>query len=65
VNPSFPKLIANCRNLHTVPLLLRHDLLTGVRRAPIVLAAARNNVPAVYCQSDFARDGAPSKESMD
>jgi len=26
-------------------------------RAPIILAAARNNVPAVYIQSDFARDG--------
>jgi putative ABC transport system substrate-binding protein len=27
------------------------------RRAPIILAAARNNVPAVSNQSDFARDG--------
>ena len=26
-------------------------------RAPIILAAARNNVPAVYYQSPFARDG--------
>ena len=26
-------------------------------RAPIILAATRNNVPAVYWQSDFARDG--------
>jgi putative ABC transport system substrate-binding protein len=26
-------------------------------RAPIILAAARNNVPAVYNSSDFARDG--------
>ena len=26
-------------------------------RAPIILAAARNNVPAVYCESVFARDG--------
>ena len=26
-------------------------------RAPIILAAARNNVPAVYTVSDFARDG--------
>jgi len=26
-------------------------------RAPIILAAARNNVPAVYAQSFFARDG--------
>jgi putative ABC transport system substrate-binding protein len=28
-----------------------------VHRAPIILAAARNNVPAVYNLSDFARDG--------
>jgi putative tryptophan/tyrosine transport system substrate-binding protein len=26
-------------------------------RAPIILAAARNNLPAVYSQSFFARDG--------
>ena len=26
-------------------------------RAPIILAAARNNVPAVHWLSDFARDG--------
>ena len=26
-------------------------------RAPIISAAARNNVPAVYAGSDFARDG--------
>ena len=26
-------------------------------RAPIILAAARNNVPAVYNASNFARDG--------
>jgi putative ABC transport system substrate-binding protein len=28
-----------------------------VHRAPIILAAARNNVPAVYFLSNFARDG--------
>jgi len=28
-----------------------------VHRAPIISAAARNNVPAVYSQSFFARDG--------
>jgi putative ABC transport system substrate-binding protein len=28
-----------------------------LHRAPIILAAARNNVPAVFWQSDFARDG--------
>jgi putative ABC transport system substrate-binding protein len=30
---------------------------TTVHRAPIISAAARNNVPAVYHQSTFARDG--------
>jgi putative ABC transport system substrate-binding protein len=28
-----------------------------VHRAPVILAAAQNNVPAVYAQSDFPRDG--------
>ena len=28
-----------------------------MHRGPIVLAAARNNVPAVYTQSEFAREG--------
>ena len=28
-----------------------------VHRAPIILAAARNNVPAVYAQSYWVRDG--------
>ncbi len=32
-------------------------LFMYVHRAPIILAAARNNVPAVYWQSDFPRDG--------
>jgi putative ABC transport system substrate-binding protein len=30
---------------------------TGAHRAPIILTAARNNVPAVYWGSQFARDG--------
>jgi hypothetical protein len=30
---------------------------TTVHRAPIISAAARNNVPAVYYASDYARDG--------
>ena len=30
---------------------------TAVRRAAIILAAARNNVPVVYTLSEFARDG--------
>ena len=29
----------------------------SVHRAPIILAAARNNVPAVNGRSDFAKDG--------
>ena len=33
------------------------DVFTFVHRAPIILAAARNNVPAVYPVSYFARDG--------
>jgi putative ABC transport system substrate-binding protein len=33
------------------------DAFTDVHRAPIILAAARNNVPAVYHLSTFARDG--------
>ena len=33
------------------------DTFMVVYRAPIILAAARNNVPAVYGFSDFARDG--------
>jgi putative ABC transport system substrate-binding protein len=30
---------------------------TITHRAPIILAAARNNIPAVYALSEFARDG--------
>ena len=33
------------------------DVFTAVHRAPIILAAARNHVPAVYSISEFARDG--------
>jgi putative ABC transport system substrate-binding protein len=33
------------------------DIFPMVHRVPIILAAARNNVPAVYWASDFARDG--------
>ena len=33
------------------------DAFAVAHRAPIILAAARNNVPAVYWQSVFARDG--------
>ena len=38
-------------------LVVMPDAFTAAHRAPIILAAARNNVPAVYSQSDFARDG--------
>jgi putative ABC transport system substrate-binding protein len=33
------------------------DVFTAGYRAAIILAAARNHVPAVYSLSDFARDG--------
>ena len=33
------------------------DIFMTAHRAPIILAAALNNVPAVYPQSFFARDG--------
>jgi putative ABC transport system substrate-binding protein len=38
-------------------LVVMPDLFMIVHRAPIISAAARNNVPAVYPQSDFASDG--------
>src|SRR5262249_41886945 len=38
-------------------LAVMPDTFTAVHRAPIILAAARNNVPAVYWRSAFARDG--------
>jgi putative ABC transport system substrate-binding protein len=38
-------------------LVLVPDAFTGTHRAPIISAAARNNVPAVYAQSYFVRDG--------
>jgi len=48
------------RNLGSEPgcgLIVMPDIFVLVHRAPIILAAARNNVPAVYSQSVFARDG--------
>jgi putative ABC transport system substrate-binding protein len=33
------------------------DFFMTEHRAPIILAAARNKVPAVYWASDFTRDG--------
>jgi putative ABC transport system substrate-binding protein len=38
-------------------LVVMGDVFTSLHRAPIILAAARNNVPAVYGLSTFARDG--------
>jgi putative ABC transport system substrate-binding protein len=38
-------------------LVVMPDAFTSVHRAPIILAAARNNVPTVYSLSYFARDG--------
>jgi putative ABC transport system substrate-binding protein len=38
-------------------LIVNPDLFTGVHRASIMLAAARNNVPAIYGASAQVRDG--------
>jgi putative ABC transport system substrate-binding protein len=38
-------------------LVVMPDVFMEAHRAPIILAAARNNVPAIYWQSGFARDG--------
>jgi putative tryptophan/tyrosine transport system substrate-binding protein len=38
-------------------LVVMADGFNGVHRAPIILLAARNNVPAVYAQSFFVKDG--------
>jgi putative ABC transport system substrate-binding protein len=38
-------------------LVVMPDLFMNAHRSPIILAAARNNVPAIYSQSFFARDG--------
>jgi putative tryptophan/tyrosine transport system substrate-binding protein len=38
-------------------LVVMPDTFTAAHRAPIISAAARNNVPAVYPNSAFARDG--------
>jgi putative ABC transport system substrate-binding protein len=38
-------------------LVIMPEPFVGVHRAPIILAAARNNLPAVYPFSDFVRDG--------
>jgi putative ABC transport system substrate-binding protein len=38
-------------------LVVMPDIFTGVHRAPIISAAVRANLPAVYAPSFFARDG--------
>jgi putative ABC transport system substrate-binding protein len=38
-------------------LVIMPDTFMVAHRAPLILAAARNNVPAVYYRSVFARDG--------
>jgi putative ABC transport system substrate-binding protein len=38
-------------------LVVMPDVFMNVHRVPIISAAARNNVPAVYPQSYYARDG--------
>jgi putative ABC transport system substrate-binding protein len=38
-------------------LVVMPDFFMAAHRAPIISAAARNNVPAVFNLSDFARDG--------
>jgi putative ABC transport system substrate-binding protein len=38
-------------------LVVMPNAFMAVHRASIISAAARNNVPAVYAQSAFARDG--------
>jgi putative ABC transport system substrate-binding protein len=38
-------------------LVVIPDVFMIAHRAPIILAAARNNVPAVYNQSFFSKDG--------
>ena len=44
-------------------LVVVPDGFIGAHRAPIILAAARSKVPAVFWLSDFARDVAPPMES--
>jgi putative ABC transport system substrate-binding protein len=38
-------------------LLILQDVFTFAHRAPIILAAAQNNIPVASGQSDFVRDG--------
>jgi putative ABC transport system substrate-binding protein len=38
-------------------LVVIRDIFVTAHRAPIISAAARNNVPAVYYRSDYPRNG--------
>src|SRR5215468_440668 len=38
-------------------LVVMPEVFMSAHRAPIISAAARNNVPAIYSISDFVRDG--------
>jgi putative ABC transport system substrate-binding protein len=38
-------------------LVVMPDVFTNLHRASIILAAARNKIPAIYPQSAFAKDG--------
>jgi putative ABC transport system substrate-binding protein len=38
-------------------LVVMGDVFTEVHRVPVIIAAARNNVPAIYAFSYFVRDG--------
>jgi putative ABC transport system substrate-binding protein len=38
-------------------LVVMPNVFTSLRRVPLILTAARNNVPAVYPQSFYAKDG--------
>jgi putative ABC transport system substrate-binding protein len=38
-------------------LVVMPDVFMAAHRAPIISAAARNNLPAVYVRSDYAREG--------
>jgi putative tryptophan/tyrosine transport system substrate-binding protein len=46
-------------------LVVMSDVFTDLHRVPIILAAARNNVPAVYDLSTFARNGGLLSDSID
>jgi putative tryptophan/tyrosine transport system substrate-binding protein len=53
----FEKLITSLGHEPGGGLVVMPDAFTISHRAPIILLAARNNVPTVYNQTVFARDG--------